>query len=92
MSRFIQLAGMLMLTLLLLGGTPIGEAAAEQFEPLRVNLDELVEMAVIGEVAHGYSNVAGHGPGITTLIASPTGNIEPYIDADANLATLLNLR
>ncbi|HUG43479.1 MAG TPA: DUF4438 domain-containing protein, partial [Acidobacteriota bacterium] len=46
----------------------------------------------IGVVAHGYSNVAGHGPGVTTLIASPTGNIEPYIDADANLATLLNLR
>lgn len=46
----------------------------------------------IGVVAHGFSNVAGHGPGVTTLIASPTGNIEPYIDADANLATLLNLR
>jgi hypothetical protein len=46
----------------------------------------------IGVVAHGFSNVAGHGPGVTTLIASPTGNIDPIIDEDANLAVWLDLR
>jgi hypothetical protein len=46
----------------------------------------------IGIVAHGFSNVAGHGPGVTTLIASPTGNIDPIIDEGANLASLLDLR
>ncbi len=46
----------------------------------------------IGVVAHGTSRVAGHGPGFTTLLTSATGKIEPVMDPDANLATLLNLR
>ncbi len=46
----------------------------------------------IGVVVHGISTVAGHGPGVTTLITSPSGNIEPYIDDSSNLKYLLNLR
>lgn len=46
----------------------------------------------IGVVVHGNSRVAGHGPGFTTLLTSPSGNIEPYMDEDANLKPLLNLR
>jgi hypothetical protein len=46
----------------------------------------------IGVISHGISRVAGHGPGVTTLITSPGGNIEPFIDPAANLARLLNLR
>lgn len=46
----------------------------------------------IGVVVHGISRVAGHGPGVTTLIASPEGHIEPYLDEDANLKNLLDLR
>lgn len=46
----------------------------------------------IGVVVHGISTVAGHGPGVTTLITSPSGNIEPYIDNNSNLKYLLNLR
>jgi len=46
----------------------------------------------IGVVVHGISAIAGHGPGVTTLITSPGGNIEPVVDADANLRTLLGLR
>jgi len=46
----------------------------------------------IGVVVHGISRVAGHGPGVTALLTSPGGNIEPFTDEDANLRYLLNLR
>jgi hypothetical protein len=46
----------------------------------------------VGVVAHGRSFVAGHGPGVTSLLTSSTGKIEPVIDANANLAQILKLR
>jgi hypothetical protein len=46
----------------------------------------------VGVVVHGRSYVAGHGPGVTSLLTSHDGKIEPLIDEDANLATILNLR
>jgi hypothetical protein len=46
----------------------------------------------IGVVAHGASELAGHGPGVTTLLTSAAGAIEPLIDPGANLATILSLR
>ncbi len=45
----------------------------------------------IGIVSHGRSDSAGHGPGVTTLFTSREGNIEPVIDADANLKNLLDI-
>jgi hypothetical protein len=41
----------------------------------------------IGVVIHGNCVIAGHGPGVTTLITSRLPLIEPFIDNDANLAT-----
>lgn len=46
----------------------------------------------IGVVAHGASFIAGHGPGVTTLLTSPSGALEPIVDERANLATILDLR
>ena len=46
----------------------------------------------IGIVVHGASQVAGHGPGMTTLLTSTSGAIDPVIQADANLADILKLR
>ncbi len=46
----------------------------------------------IGIIVHGDSYIAGHGPGVTGLLTSRLGQIEPVIDASANIATLLNLR
>jgi hypothetical protein len=40
----------------------------------------------IGLVVHGDSFVAGHGPGVTTLLSSRLPLIEPFIDKNANLA------
>jgi hypothetical protein len=46
----------------------------------------------IAVVSHGMSHIAGHGPGVTTLLTSRSGAIEPLVDARANLATILDLR
>ncbi len=46
----------------------------------------------VGVIAHSRSNSAGHGPGVTTLFTSASGNIELVIDPNANLANLLGLR
>ncbi len=40
----------------------------------------------VGVVVHGRSFVAGHGPGVTTLLTSSTGAIDVEIDDRANLA------
>lgn len=46
----------------------------------------------IGIVVHTDCIIAGHGPGITSLMTSGNGEIIPKIDKDANIANLLNLR
>ncbi len=46
----------------------------------------------IAVVSHGMSFIAGHGPGVTTLMTSPSGALEPHVDARANLATIFGLR
>jgi hypothetical protein len=46
----------------------------------------------IGIVAHGASELAGHGPGVTSLLTSRSGAIVPHIDPKANIATILKLR
>ncbi len=46
----------------------------------------------VGVVSHGSSHIAGHGPGVTTLLTSAGGALEPVLDERANLATILGLR
>lgn len=45
----------------------------------------------IGVVVHSDCRLAGHGPGISTLMTCPSGGIEPVIDPGANLANLLGI-
>ncbi|MDK9700782.1 MAG: DUF4438 domain-containing protein [bacterium] len=42
----------------------------------------------IGVIIHSNSVVAGHGPGVTTIATSLSGNIKPVISEQANLAYL----
>ena len=46
----------------------------------------------IGVIAHSNSFVAGHGPGVTSLMSSKDGLIEPMVTERANLAYLLEIR
>ena len=46
----------------------------------------------IGVVVHTDCVMAGHGPGVTTIMTSGSGKIKPRIEPEANIAKLLNLR
>lgn len=46
----------------------------------------------VGIIVHGDSYISGHGPGVTGLLTSRRGEIEPVIDANANIADMLGLR
>ncbi|MFO7752953.1 MAG: DUF4438 domain-containing protein [Desulfobacteraceae bacterium] len=45
----------------------------------------------IGIVVHSDCRLAGHGPGISTLMTSCSGSIEPAMDAHANIAEILKI-
>ncbi len=45
----------------------------------------------VGVVAHGSSQMSGHGPGVNVLMTSPRGLIEPIITRKANIAEILGL-
>jgi len=46
----------------------------------------------IGIIVHGRCVTAGHGPGVTCLLSSASGAIEPVLSDKANIATILGLR
>lgn len=46
----------------------------------------------VGIVSHSNCVIAGHGPGVTSLMTSKTGLIKPIIDSGANIAKFLKLR
>jgi len=46
----------------------------------------------VGIVVHSACILAGHGPGVTTLLTSAQGALEPVIEPKANLADMLGLR
>lgn len=45
----------------------------------------------IGVVIHSDCPEAGHGPGVTTLLTSPSGQLQPVIDEDANIGKMLKI-
>jgi hypothetical protein len=45
----------------------------------------------IGIVVHSDCLIAGHGPGVTTLMTCPKALIEPVLDSKANIADLLKI-
>jgi hypothetical protein len=46
----------------------------------------------IGVVIHGWSDLAGHGPGVNPLLSAMPGKIRTKIDPDANTAYYLGIR
>lgn len=45
----------------------------------------------IGVVVHGDSQLAGHGPGVQTLLTSRKGLLNPVLDPDANIGLYLGI-
>ncbi|MBN2409394.1 MAG: DUF4438 domain-containing protein [Candidatus Aminicenantes bacterium] len=46
----------------------------------------------IGTVIHGFSEMAGHGPGVNPILSALPGRIKTKIDPHANIAYYLGLR
>lgn len=46
----------------------------------------------IGVIIHGWSDSAGHGPGVNPLLSTKDGRIKTVIDPNANTARYLKLR
>jgi hypothetical protein len=46
----------------------------------------------IGSIIHGFSAIAGHGPGVNPILSSLDGKIKTRIDPNANIALYLGLR
>ena len=50
------------------------------------------DAVTIGVVIHGWSNHAGHGPGITTIMSALPGKIDTVLDPYANIAYYLGIK
>jgi len=46
----------------------------------------------IGVVIHGFSDYAGHGPGVNPILSAMPGRIKVKLDPNANMAHILGLR
>jgi len=46
----------------------------------------------IGVVIHGFSDYAGHGPGVNPVLSALPGKIKTRLDPNANMALILGLR
>ncbi len=86
--------------------TMFDPAIVEQYDLADLRLGDLVAIedadstfgryyrtgsVTIGIIAHADSNLAGHGPGVTCVLSSKSGAIEPVLDAGANIADLLKI-
>lgn len=50
------------------------------------------DAVTIGVIIHGWSDYAGHGPGVTTVLSALPGRIKLRIDPQANAAYYLGIR
>jgi hypothetical protein len=79
----------------------------EEFELKKLRLGDLVAIrdhydywgrgryegaVTIGAVIHGFSNMAGHGPGLNPIFSALPGRIKTRIDPHANTAYFLGIR
>jgi len=46
----------------------------------------------IGVIIHGWSDYAGHGPGVNPILSALPGKIETKIDSDANITYYLGIK
>jgi len=75
-----------------LGGVRLGDIVAIRDHSSFYGRSYQRGAVIIGVVIHGDSNISGHGPGVTSLLTSRDGSIEPVIVPAANIATYLGLR
>jgi hypothetical protein len=69
-----------------LGDLRFGDIVAIENADTRFGRSYRTGACTIGVVVHGDCVISGHGPGVATLMTSKDATIEPFIDANANLA------
>lgn len=68
-----------------LDGLRFGDIVAIENADSRHGRSYQTGAVTIGVVVHSDCVVAGHGPGVTTIMSALEGHIEPFIDPNANL-------
>lgn len=75
-----------------LGTLRYGDLVAVLDADNRFGRSRLEGFVSIGVIVHSESTVAGHGPGVVSLLSAPASRIVPALDPGANIAAYLGIR
>ena len=75
-----------------LGTLRHGDLVAVMDADNRYGRSRLEGFVSIGVIVHSESTVAGHGPGVVSLLSAPASVLVPVINRNANIAHYLNIR
>ena len=75
-----------------LGSLRFGDIVAIEDADNRFGRSQHGAFVSVGVVVHSESTVAGHGPGVVTLLSGPADQIAIRRDPAANIATILGIR
>ncbi len=88
----IQLSDPQMVSKYRLGTLRFGDIVAIIDADNRFGRSRLEGHVSIGVVVHGESTVAGHGPGVVSLMSAPAALLQPDLCPNANIASYLGIR
>ena len=88
----IQMSDPVMVARHRLGSLRYGDLVAVLDADNRFGRSRLEGFVSIGVIVHSESTVAGHGPGVVSLLSGPAAKLQPLIDPGANIASYLNIR
>lgn len=88
----IQLSDPEMVAKYRLGTLRFGDVVAIIDADNRFGRSRLEGHVSIGVIVHGESTVAGHGPGVVSLMSAPAAIVQPELCPNANIASYLGIR
>jgi hypothetical protein len=88
----IQMSDPVMVARHKLGTLRYGDIIAVIDADNRFGRSRLEGFVSIGVIVHSESTVAGHGPGVVSLLSAPKQLIQPVLDPNANIARYLDIR
>ncbi|WP_082006536.1 DUF4438 domain-containing protein [Sphingomonas sp. ERG5] len=88
----IQMSDPVMVARHRLGTLRYGDLVAVLDADNRYGRSRLEGFVSIGVIVHSESTVAGHGPGVVSLLSAPASVLQPVLDPRANIAAYLDIR